>query len=212
MVAFPASNPEWQLPEGSRHSLLCELLAHLLRQAAGLGNSVGADQFVYFDASDARRCLAPDAFLKRGVPFDLFESWKTWERGVPELCVEILSASDTQERLAFREKLERYEALGTRELVVFDFDAAAGRRLRAWDRLDDQWAERVVEDDTTPCLTLGLHFVIAPAEYLPEALRLAHEASGASLILTRAESETARAEAAVARAEAAERELAQLRR
>ena len=79
----------------------------LLRLAADPGHSVGSDQFVYFDASDARRCLAPDAFSKRGVPFDLFESWKTWERGVPELCVEILSVSDTQEKLAFREKLER---------------------------------------------------------------------------------------------------------
>lgn len=63
---------------------------------------------------------------------------------------------------------------------MFDFDAAAGRRLRAWDRIDDQWAERVVEGDTTPCLTLGLHFVIAPAEYLPEALRLAHDATATS--------------------------------
>ena len=39
------------------------------------------------------------------------------ERGTPELCVEVLSPSDSQEKLSFQEKLDRYRALGTRELV-----------------------------------------------------------------------------------------------
>jgi Uma2 family endonuclease len=49
-------------------------------------------------AASRRRCLAPDGFVKLGVPRDVLDSWKTWERGVPELCVEILSPSDSKEK------------------------------------------------------------------------------------------------------------------
>lgn len=45
--------------------------------------SVGADCFVYFDASNPRRCLAPDAFVQLGVPKDLCESWKPGSAACP---------------------------------------------------------------------------------------------------------------------------------
>jgi hypothetical protein len=40
-------------------------------------------QIVYFDASDPARCLAPDLFVRTGVPDAAFGSWKVWERGTP---------------------------------------------------------------------------------------------------------------------------------
>jgi len=130
-VDFPSTDPEWDMPEGTRHHRLCEILYQLLRVVVGPGSTVGADQFVYFAATDPKRKCAPDAFVKLGVPQDEFLSWKTWQSGAPELCVEILSASDTKEKLTLKQKLTRFRAMGTREVLVYDVDAAPGTRLRA---------------------------------------------------------------------------------
>ena len=65
------------MSESHRHGRLCELLYQLLRAAAGDGASVGADQFVYFNAADPRRKCAPDAFVKLGVPAFSIDTWKT---------------------------------------------------------------------------------------------------------------------------------------
>ena len=73
-----------------------------LRQAVTPRDSVGCDQFVYLDASDPRRCLAPDGFVKLGAPQEMFASWRVWEKGAPELCIEVLSPSD-QEPITFAE-------------------------------------------------------------------------------------------------------------
>ncbi|MBL0196751.1 MAG: hypothetical protein IPQ09_21510 [Myxococcales bacterium] len=40
--------------------------------------------------------------MKLGVPGESITSWKTWQKGAPELCVEILSPSDTEEKLTLR--------------------------------------------------------------------------------------------------------------
>ena len=203
-LQFPSSDPEWDMPESTRHGFLCELLYQILRRALGREHSIGKDNFVYFDAVHPRRCVAPDGFVKLGFARDVFDSWKTWERGAPELCVEILSPSDTKEKLSFPEKLRRYRALGTRELIAFDLDAPAGARVRAWDRIEDDLVERVVEGETTPCLTLGRHWVLAPGgEDLPVALRLAKNADGQELLLTSEEAaHVARAAADAARVDA----------
>jgi hypothetical protein len=221
-LPFPASDPEWEMSESKRHARMCELLYLVLRHALGDGHSVGSDQFVYFDASNPQRKCAPDAFVKLGVPDTLFDSWKVWERdrGTPDLCVEILSPSDTREKLTWEEKLERYFALGARELVAFDADAPVGARLRAWDRIDDDLVEREIVGESTPCATLGAHWVIVPSrepggEDLPAALRLARDPRGAELVPTGPEAEKAAAEADKAAAEAdkaaAEAENARLR-
>lgn len=224
-LRFPATEPwEERVPEGRRHWILKGFLFRVLRALVGDAGSVGADQFVYFDASDPRRNCAPDEFVKLGVSTD-FEVWKTWELGVPELVVEILSPSDTKEKYTLEEKLERFLTLGTQEVVAVNLDAPAGQRLRAWDRLDDDLVERVVTNDTTPCLTLDLHWVIAPADGYPVMLRLARDPAGLELVLSpeeraearlrdteaRADEAQARADEAEARAAALERELARLR-
>ncbi len=176
---FPASREEWELGQSLRHLHLCELLHQILLAAVTPQDSVGADQFVYFDAGDPGRCLAPDGFVKRGHSQDFFSSWKVWERGTPELCVEILSPSDTREPLTLEKKLALYRALGTLEVVCFDADEG---RVRAWDRIEGDLVERdVPAGGGTPCLTLDAEWVIAPGGVVGAALRLAREGA---LVLT----------------------------
>jgi Uma2 family endonuclease len=185
---FPSSDPEWEMPESMRHKLLCIQLYQLLRRLVGASSSVGSDQFIYFDGENPKRCLAPDAFLKAHVKQTIFDSWKTWEHGVPELAVEVL-ARDTTEYLTMNQKLARYRALGVRELVVFNFDAR-GKRLRVYDRVHDDLVERVVVRESTPCVALAellgqrCDWTIAPADDLPAALRLM---KGKRLVPTEAE-------------------------
>ncbi len=179
---FPSSEPcEEHLGQSQRHLELCFLLFALLKRLVAPEHSCGSDQFVYWNARTNRRQLAPDGFVKLGVPHETFDSWKTWEKGIPELAVEILSPSDTPERWAFEEKLERYHELGVRELVCFNVDAEPGERLRVWDLMEGDLVERVVGAERTPCLTLGAldgaayEWLVAPAEACPAALRLARE-------------------------------------
>lgn len=178
-----AANPEWDLGQTKRHLNLCVLLYELLQLAAGKEDSVGCDQFIYYDAATPKKCLAPDGFVKLGIRKDDFPSWKVWELGAPDLCVEIVSGSD-REPIPMKEKLVRYRTLGTRELVLFDHEATAGKRVRVFDRVEGDFVERVVESDATPCLTLGLQWVVAPAPELDVALRLARDSAGADLLLT----------------------------
>lgn len=201
------------MSEGTRHQRMCTLLLSLLRVACGAEHTAGSDQFLYFDASNPKRCCAPDGYVKLHVPEpDEIRSWKTWERGTPELCIEVLSR-DAEEKLTLPEKLRRFHAMGIAEVVVFNVDADVGKRLRAWDLIEGDMVERVVDDESTPCLTLGLWFVVAPApsDRLEATLRLAHDPKGESLVLSpleessvklrRAAADAARAEADAARAE-----------
>jgi hypothetical protein len=141
--------------------------------------------------------------VKRGVKDWSFDTWKAWEKGAPDVAFEILSPRDTPERWTFREKLKRYRALGVRELIVANLDAPAGKRLRAWDRIDDDLVERRVTHDRTPCVTLGVHLLIGPVEEHAVGLRLSHDAAGKRLVLTSAEAECV----ATARVAELEREL-----
>lgn len=178
------------MPETKLHFLLRTSLYAILELAFGAKARVGCDQFVYWNARDPKRCLAPDVFLHLGAPDCVFQSWKTWELGTPELAVEILSRSDEAPKV-LGDKVERYHELGVQELVVFDPDGPAGSRVRAWDRIDEDLVERKVTADATPCVTLGAHWVVAPCGGL-DALRLSHDAAGARLFPTPTERDAAR--------------------
>jgi hypothetical protein len=52
---------------------------------------VGADQFVYFDAANPKRCLAPDAFITLGVPDHDFDAYLAWEEGTPDVALRVTS-------------------------------------------------------------------------------------------------------------------------
>ena len=186
------------MPETKRHLELRTALYQILKLAWSDRACIGSEQFVYWNAADPRRCLSPDVFVRTGQPDALFGSWKTWERGAPELAVEIVSDSDASEP-SLEEKLERYRELGVLELVRFDADAAPGGQLRAWDRIDGDLVERKVVDDKTPCVTLELFWVVRPAGEHPAAIRLARDPSGDALLPTPDEAR-----------EAAERRVAEL--
>jgi Uma2 family endonuclease len=181
-LSFPSSEPESErVPESKRHLMLRTALYQVLSLELRGAHSVGSEQFVYWNARDPRRCCSPDAFVKLGVADEMFETWKTWERGVPELVVEILSPAD-REQGAWQEKLERFHELGAREVVRFDADAPPGARLHVWDRMQDDLVERVVDDDATPCLTLGLFWVVRPIDGVDVGLRLARDPAGRELL------------------------------
>ncbi len=226
-LRFLASDPEWDMGQSTRHFKLRLFVWEALRRVVGPGSTVGADNFVYYDGADVSRKCAPDAFVKLDVPDAEFSVWKTWESGPPELCIEILSPSDTEEPIPLSEKLTRFHSMGVREVVAFDVDAPEGTRLRAWDRIDGDLVERVVRDERTPCLTVGKWFVVAAVGALPVALAIADDATGSHQVLTYAEAhavlqaaldraerareaEKARADAEAARAEAAEARAARL--
>ena len=195
--------------QGRRHYYLCRALHDMVRAVSVPEHTVGADQFVYFDAANPKRCLAPDSFVTLGVRDHDFESYLVWEEGTPDVAFEVLSPSDSPERWTFEEKLRRYHALGVRELVTFHVDAEPGERLRVWDRIENDLVERVVTDDKTLCLTLGMTLMVGPVDQYPVALRLSRDAEGKDLVLTEAEAKDA--EAAGRQAEAAARQRAEAR-
>src|SRR5262249_27391309 len=81
-------------PQSTEHLAIRTFLYLLLRYVLGASHSVGSEQFVYWNASNPRRCLSPDVFVLRNRPQEHFGSWKTWERGTPEIAVEIVSPNE----------------------------------------------------------------------------------------------------------------------
>jgi Uma2 family endonuclease len=156
-IRFPE---EAEVPEGYAHLVVRTFLFQLLGFALGTEHSVGSDQFVYWVASDPKRKLSPDVFVRLGTPQTAFGSWKTWEQGgPPQLAIEIISPNEG-DGVPWEEKLARYDDLGVDELVRFDPDEPEGRRLRVWDRVGGDLVERVVGVDETPCRTLGLVWTV----------------------------------------------------
>jgi Uma2 family endonuclease len=189
----PLDFPEEALmPESKTHLVLRTFLFRLLRFALGPAHRVGSEQFLYWNAADTTVSLAPDAMVRLNVPDAPFKTWKTWEEGgVPDLAVEVVSDSD---RRTWSEKLPNYRAIGVKELVRFDPAAPAGKRLRVWDRVREDLVERLIGEDRTPCLTLGLNWVVCPVEDEPVGLRLVDD-EGRLLEVPEEAAERARGEA-----------------
>jgi Uma2 family endonuclease len=158
------------VPESLTHLDLRTLLYQLLKDYLGPEVTVGSDQFVYFDAADPIRALAPDVYVQLQKQTLPVKSWKVWERGAPEVAVEILSESDSEE-LPWSKKLERYRSLGITELVRFDPEMSGAGALRVWHRVNDQLLERQIESLPVPSLVLNLSWAVAEAEGYPNALR-----------------------------------------
>jgi Uma2 family endonuclease len=198
-IVFPE---EEEVPEGLAHMLVRTFLFQLLRFALGPEHSVGSDQFVYWNASDPKRKLSPDVFVRLQVPRKTFGSWQTWENGgPPDLAVEIVSPHEgSPNTLTWAEKFARYHELGVKELVRFDPDAPEGKQLRAWDRVRGDLVERVIGDDRTPCLTLGLNWIVCPIDESLVGLRLVDD--DGRLLLTETEVAAQRAETEAQRADA----------
>jgi Uma2 family endonuclease len=208
-VPVPLRFPESaEMPEGTDHLILRTFLYQLVGHVLGPEHTVGSDQFLYWLPTNPRRCVAPDVLVKLGVAQHRFGSWKCWERGAPDLAVEIISPNEG-DGIEWDEKLARYHECGVLELVRFDPAESVGERLRAWDRVNGDLVERVTEGDRTPCVTLGLHWRVSPVEQEPVGLRLVRE--DGSLVLNDVESAARGRELAETRIRELEAELAKLR-
>jgi len=180
-VHFPESA---EVPESKRHFQLRTLVYEFLSFAFAEVAAIGCDQFVYWDATNPRVCLAPDAFVHFGQKDDQFGSWKVWERGVPQVAVEIISNSDANE-LSWDEKLERYRQLGVSELVWFDPESPA-QPLRIWDRVAGELLERRLSEPCAQSRLGGYWLPIADPER-GLTLRLSRDPHGRQLLPTLAE-------------------------
>lgn len=209
---FPASA---DVPETQLHLDLRTLLYLLLSNYLGEGFTVGSDQFVYIDASNPKRCIAPDVYVKRAPRGEPIETWKVWERGAPDLAIEVISDTDSKPG-SWEDKLAFYQACGVQELVSIDLltDVA---KLRVWNRVDEVLTERVLEAPSwAQSLVLGVYWVVAPDDHFRRCLRIATEVDPLKLVPTpsenaRAEAERAQAEAERAQAEAERADAAEAR-
>lgn len=183
-VHFPVAE---RVPETKRHLVQRTTLWQILEVAYRDSAMIGCDQFVYWDPTDPRQCLAPDAFVRFGKPDEPFDSWKTWERGAPDVAVEILSKQDVRDR-SLEAKVERYRRLGVRELVCFDSEQDAPS-LRVWASVDGDWVERAVEGLCAPSLCLPATWVVVPDDAVGALLRLSSDPLGKDLLPTPAELE-----------------------
>ncbi len=180
-VHFPV---EAEVPESKRHLLLRTLLYQFLDPAFAPVAAIGCDQFVYWDPTDPRAYLAPDAFVRFGEPDDLFSIWKAWERGAPHVAVEIISDTDRGEA-AWQEKLQKYRRLGVAELVRFEPEASDAP-LRVWGLVGSDLVERKLAPRVESSVLPGFWLVIDQPE-LGFTLRLSHDEQGERLYLTQAE-------------------------
>ncbi len=203
-IDFPSSEPlEEHVSEGKRHLALRTTLYLLLEEAFASRGAIGSEQLVYWDPRDPKKCLSPDVFVKLGAPNDYFDTWKVWERGAPDVAVEIVSKSDRPED-AWETKYARYLAAGVREVVRFDPDAP-GSGFSVWDRIEGDLVQRASDDPALfECASLGLWWVIVPSPAGP-MLRLAKDREGTQLLPTPAEHERQRAEQQAREEEAARR-------
>jgi Uma2 family endonuclease len=197
-VIFPV---EEDVPESKRHLELRTALYLIVKLAMSETAVFGSDQFVYWDPTNPKACLAPDLLIKLGGPDADYDTWKVWERGAPDIAVEIASRSDGPE-MAWEEKLERYRKIGLKELVRYDWKKPQ-TSLRIWDSVDGDLVERVIEGEgATLSSVLPYYWTVVEG-----MLRLAEDAAGSRLLPTYEE----RAQAEATRADTAEAEVLRLR-
>jgi Uma2 family endonuclease len=181
---------EQEMPETKRHLKLRTGLFEAVCRAFAHRALVGSDQFVYWDPTDPAACCAPDLFVRVGEPDTEFDCWKTWERGAPQLAVEIISKSDARDR-PWEAKLARYARLGVAELVRFDGDDAA-QPLRIWDHVGGDLVERDREGPGfSRCDTLDAFWCVRGGQPSGLEVRLSRDEGGTDLFLT-AEEELAK--------------------
>jgi Uma2 family endonuclease len=189
-VHFPDSA---EMPETGVHLEVRTALYLLVRDFVGERGAVGSEQFMYWDASDPRPCLAPDLIVRMGATPGPFPTWKVWERGAPHLAVEVVSPSDSNES-SWTQKFEGYRKSGVNEIVRFD-PADAVQPIRLWDRFDGgDLVERDLEGEhALLCDTLGVYWCVLEDAVLGRVLRLSIDALGQTLVPTTTERERAAA-------------------
>jgi len=182
-VHFPASE---EAPETNGHlEIRTALYLILKRELAGVA-TIGSRQFVYWDPTTSKKRLAPDAFVRLGMPHRRFRTWKTWEHGAPDLAIEIdagVGEPDWEEPAEpWNEELERYRAAGVREVVRFDPEDRE-QPVRIWDAVDGDLVERARSDpDRHACDALDLWWSVVEDPDVGPMLRLARDRTGQDLL------------------------------
>jgi hypothetical protein len=95
----------------------------------GVVARVAGNQFWYWVEGDIARCRAPDVYVVDGVGPDAPDHavWKTWEGYTPAFALEVVSDAWKKD---YTEVPADYDAMGARELVVFDPGATERSRKR----------------------------------------------------------------------------------
>lgn len=182
-IAEPSFPTAEKVPESLLHVQLRTALWQLLDEHFGDRGLAGTDQLVYWDRTDPTKNLAPDTYFGLGPQRLPLTSWKTWERGTPDLAIEFVSDSASAERVKWK-SVARYTTLGVRELLRSD---RRGDRslLEAWDIEGGVAHPRVIDERlVTPCRTLDCTFVVAPIDGIGRAVRLARDPGGRELFPT----------------------------
>lgn len=211
-VYFPEAET---VPETGVHLRVRTALWSMLRLALADRAMVGSDQFLYWDPTDPKQCLAPDVLVWFGAPDRPFSSWKVWERGAPHLAIEVISDHDTRDR-PWARKLAAYKRSGVIELVRFDPEDAQNP-LRLWDRLEGDLVEREISKlELERSDLLDLYWLVEPDADLGRVLRLSRDSSGRDRLLSaeeahHVEAEARRIEAQAHRIEAEARRVAEAR-
>jgi Uma2 family endonuclease len=207
---FPSSFPEEvSVPETGVHLRIRTALFLLLERELRGKAFVGSDQFLYWDPTDSKCCLAPDVMVRLGMPSTPLGSYKTWQHGAPHVAIEIISEYDSRED-TWKDKLERYRRAGVAEVVRFDPEAPDSP-LALWDIVDGVLVAReLAQEGARRSPTLGAFWVVFPDPELGQVLRIARDAAGKDLWLTSEEllsRESAEKEVALARIAELERQL-----
>lgn len=192
-VRFPEAE---EVRETNRHLEIRTALYLILKRELAATATLGSEQFVYWDPTTPKKCLAPDAFVRLGAPHRPFRIWKIWESGAPDLAVEVVSDSD-EGQPDWNEKLARYRAAGVGEVVRFDADDRE-HPIRIWDAVDGDLVERASKDpELRACEALGLWWTVVEHPAIGPMLRLARDREGRDLLPTPDEAEVEAREAAV---------------
>jgi Uma2 family endonuclease len=197
---------------------VCHILVDLLRyyfECLRRPMLVSGNQFFYWQPDDPQAGIAPDVYVvaDEETPVDEVESWKLWEHGGkgPCLAIEVVADDAEQARKDYApEMLQKYEALGVRE--VFRYDPHCGtprRRILAQRR---QLLTHFVRDEqgrlreqplAHPQRARSVQFDFWLVHVPRRTLRLGTGPDGLALWPTRAETEARRAEEEARRAEEA---------
>ena len=112
-------------------NLAAELKAQIVRMLRDrrIVARVGTNQLVYFVEGDPDRYRAPDLYVIEGLTQEGPEraSWKTWQGDVPSFVLEVVSSNWKKD---YEDIPADYEAMGVKELVVFDPWATSRSRRR----------------------------------------------------------------------------------
>jgi hypothetical protein len=213
----PAISERWVLPEGTvpetyphdrRSDVICRVLRHRL-ETPERGAMVCRNLAIRYDAGRPQLGFDPDVCLLEPAPPEGagLRSLRLWEAGhhPPRLCIEVVS--ETHPYKDYSETPRKCAGAGVEELLVFD-PLLAGPQgdggphlLQLWRRTAEAAFERVHAGDA-PVFSQVLaawFVVVSDGEYL----RVAEDAAGEQLWLTRDEAEHAEKERALAEKERA---------